>query len=469
MPPTIALLLWLILLLALFLFDSAKRSGTSTALWVPLIWMFFIASRLPSQWLGAQVGNAAQALEEGNPLDRSIFLVLIILAFGILISRSFEWGKFFARNRFLTAFIIFALISISWSDFPFVAFKRWFRDLGNYLMVLVVLSDANSLEAVRTFLRRLFYLLIPLSVVLIRYYPQIGKHYSFWTGIPEYVGVATSKNTLGVLCMMSGIFFIWDTRMHWLEPKVKAWRTRQMLVDVAFIAMTLWLLNLSDSATSRICLAIGCLVIVTASSRWSQRHPSFLKVLIPACFFLYLIVAFGLGLNGVLASKVGRDSTFTGRTIIWQAVLSTSTNPLLGTGYESFWLGPRLSRVWQLAGRVNEAHNGYLEVYINLGAIGLFLLCGLLISSYRTICKDLASLSALAPLTLALWTVTLFYNMTEAAFTAAFMCLTFLLGTVAVSSAAMARGLRLKEAAFEGSASGGHSRLIPKSSGASHF
>jgi exopolysaccharide production protein ExoQ len=466
MPPTIALLVWLVLLLGLLFFNSAKRSGTSIALWVPLIWMFFIASRLPSQWLGGQVGNAAQALEEGNPLDRTIFLVLIMVASVVLMSRSFKWGYFFAHNRFLIAFIIFGLLSVAWSDFPFVAFKRWFRDLGNYLMVLVVLSDPSQ-EAVRTFLRRLFYLVIPLSVLLIRYYPQIGRHYSFWTGIPEYVGAATSKNTLGFLCMMSGIFFTWDTVTRWSDGK--SWRARQLPVNVAFMAMTFWLLNVSDSATSRICLIIGCLIVVTARCRWSQRHPAFLKTLIPACFLLYLIVAFGFGLNGVLASKIGRDSTFTGRTVIWQAVLSTNTNPMVGTGYQSFWLGPRLNQVWRLAGPVNEAHNGYLEVYLDLGAVGLLLLCGLLISSYRAIYRNPEPFSTQGSLSLALWTITLFYNMTEAAFTAAFMCLTFLLVTVAVSSTAAVPDVPSEEPKFQSAILRGRRPLIPNSSGARHF
>jgi exopolysaccharide production protein ExoQ len=451
MPPTLALLLWLILLLALLYFDPAKDSRTSPALWVSLIWMFIIESRLPSQWLGRQVGTAAQTFEEGNPLDRTISLVLIVLAVGILISRSFNWGEFFVRNFFLTAFLFFALVSVVWSDFPFVAFKRWFRDLGNYLVILVVLSDPRSLEAVRTFLRRLFYLLIPLSVLLVRYYPQIGKHYSVWTGAPEYVGVATSKNTLGVLCLLSGIFFFWDTVTRWSERK--EWRTRRiLLVNFAFIAMTLWLLDMSNSATSYICFIIGCLVIFVAHSRWGKRHPAFLKLLIPACFFAYLILAFGFDLNRNLANEVGRDPSFTGRTVIWQAVLSTNTNPLIGTGYGSFWLGPRLERVWQLAGYVNEAHNGYLEIYLNLGIIGLFFLGGLLISSYRVVCRSLTPFSSLASLSSALLTIALFYNMTEAAFSAPFMCLTFLLGTVAVPRAATERGVPAKESSFKGSA-----------------
>ena len=115
--------------------------------------------------------------------------------------------------------------------------------------------------------------------------------------------------------------------------------------------MTLWLLNLASSATSRVCLVIGCIVIIAARSEWAKRHPGFLKALIPATFCLYMILAFGFGFNGEFAGAVGRDPTLTDRTKIWSLVLSMHTNPLIGTGYESFWLGSRLQIIWQVLGR----------------------------------------------------------------------------------------------------------------------
>ena len=209
MPPLLALILWFILLVALFWWDPAKGSKSPFALWVPLIWMFIMGSRLPSQWLGVQVGSAVQAMEEGNPIDRSIFFGLMLVALGILISRSFTWDIFFGRNLALTAFLLFALISVVWSDVPFIAFKRWFRDLGNYLMVLVVLSDPLPLDAVRTLLRRLAYLLIPLSILLDKYFPGLSRMFDPWTGIGMYVGVTTGKNLLGLDALLCGLFFFW--------------------------------------------------------------------------------------------------------------------------------------------------------------------------------------------------------------------------------------------------------------------
>ena len=433
MPPSLALFVWLVLLLGLLRFDPSKDSKPSLALWVPLIWMFINGSRLPSQWIGSQVQTASQALEEGNALDRSIFILLILLAFGILMSRSFKWGNFFARNIVLMAFLFFALISVLWSDFPFVSFKRWFRDLGDYLVILVVLSDPRPLEAVVTLLRRLCYLLIPLSILVIKYYPQIGKQYEFWTGATTFVGAATSKNMLGVLSLISGIFFFWDTVARWSNRKER--RTRKIIVlNVAFMAMTLWLLNLSNSATSRVCLALGCMVVAGAHSRKMKRHPNFLKVVIPVTLVLYMVLELGFGISGGLAGAVGRNSTLTGRTELWTILLGMHTNPLVGTGYESFWLGPRLQLVWQRFAIVNEAHNGYLEVYLNLGLIGLFLLGGFLIASYRNICRRLTDLStfSFASLVLALWTMLLFYNVTEAAFKSQLVWLTFRLGAIVV-------------------------------------
>jgi O-antigen ligase len=155
--------------------------------------------------------------------------------------------------------------------------------------------------------------------------------------------------------------------------------------------------------------------------------------LIPTTFCLYIILAFGFGLSGEFASQVGRDPTLTDRTLIWNAVLSVHTNPLLGTGYASFWLGTRLERVWRVVGHINEAHNGYLDVYLNLGVIGLFLLVGFLIASYRNICKQVGTSYALASLSLAIWTALLFYNVTEAAFTGGLLWLTLLPGSLAIS------------------------------------
>jgi exopolysaccharide production protein ExoQ len=284
------------------------------------------------------------------------------------------------------------------------------------------------------------YLLIPLSIVLIKYYPNLGKCYSAWGG-EQYTGVSTNKNMLGVICLVSGIVFFWDTITNWHERKNLRVR-RLLLVNIAFIGMSLWLLNVSDSKTSIVCLAIGCLMIAAAHCKFGRRHPGWVKALAPATFLLYVILTLGFGMGAQLSQAVGRSGDMSDRTNIWQAVLSVPINPLLGTGYQSFWLSPqRVQRVWARLGgdNVMESHDGYLQIYLDLGLIGLCLLCTFLIATYRKICKRLKPLTALGSLGLGLWTLLLFYNVTEASFEVDLLFVTFLLATISMSEPALNR------------------------------
>ena len=431
MPPTLALLLWFVLLFGLLYFDPAKKRGTSLALWVPVTWMFFVGTRAPSLWIGGQVGSAAEAFTEGNSLNLSVFLGLTIVALGILISRSFRWDSFFTQNLALMAFLFFALASVLWSDFPLVTFKRWSRDLGGYLVVLVALSDRDPLEGVRTVLRRFCYLAIPLSVLLVKYYPGLAKVYDAWTGVPMATGATTSKNMLGASCVVAGVFFFWDLVMRWPNRADRQTR-RILLVDVAFIWMTLWLLHQASSATSNVCLVIGCFVIAAAATKTFKRHPTFFKVLIPTTFCSYVILAYWFNANAYLVGAVGRNPTLTDRTFIWRTLLNIGTNPVVGTGYRSFFLGERLQAFWMTFPGINEAHNGYLDIYLSLGMVGVVLLLVFLVAGYLTIWKRFRFSPPLASLGLAIWTVLLFYDITEAAFDVGLLWLSLMLLGIAV-------------------------------------
>ena len=439
MPPYLALLLWLVLLVGLLCFDPAKHSKVSAGLWVPLIFTFFIASRQPTQWLSGQLyaSDAAamsSAFQEGNSLDRTVSLALFLLGVAILVSRSFRWASFLRKNGVFTAYLLFALASVLWSDFPLAAIKKWARDLGTFVMVLVVVSDSHPVDALSTLFRRVGYLVIPLSVVLIKYFPEVAWQFDSWSGEASYCGAATSKNMLGILCLVCGIYFFWDTAVRWPQRKNRVGK-RILLVNAVFSYLIWWLLITCNSATSMTCLIIAYLVILTAHSKAIQRHPRILSAAVPAIFVTYAVLFYGLGLSGAFAGAVGRTS-LSGRDEIWELVLSQSTNPLLGAGYESFWLGPRLDWIWSTGWRINGAHNGYLEVYLNLGFVGVFLVLLVMAAVYRNVCKELKSFSRLSSFSLAIWTAFAFHNTTEADFRTGLMWVVFVLTALAVSGVA---------------------------------
>src|SRR3569833_1720369 len=102
-------------------------------------------------------------------------------------------------------------MSISWSDFPNKTQKHWIKGIGDVLMVLIVLTEADVPEAIRSMFSRLAFLLLPISVLWIKYYTQLGRHLTLkWT--ESTVGVAEQKNSLGELCDILGIVLLWRLR-----------------------------------------------------------------------------------------------------------------------------------------------------------------------------------------------------------------------------------------------------------------
>jgi exopolysaccharide production protein ExoQ len=90
-----------------------------------------------------------------------------------------------------------------------------------------------------------------------------------------------------------------------------------------------------------------------------------------------------LGGRAEVFKGMGRDADLTGRTEIWEALITTAQYPICGVGYETFWLGRRRADLDRLFPTINEAHNGYIEVYVQLGILGVGLIVLILGQGYR--------------------------------------------------------------------------------------
>jgi len=153
-----------------------------------------------------------------------------------------------------------------------------------------------------------------------------------------------------------------------------------------------------------------------------------------------LVLALGGGASA--AAALGRNSTLTGRTDIWAAVIPMAANPLIGAGFESFWLNPLVhQRLDALIPNLplNEAHDGYLEVYLNLGWVGVLLIVLLLTDAYRRAVKAFRHEPAFGSLLLAYVLTAATYNITEAGFRLLSITWIFLLLSVAEANVILAR------------------------------
>src|SRR5881296_2098839 len=206
MPSGLAAVVCAAGILGMFLLDRDRTSRTSPALWVPAAWLGIATSRDISQWFNTVlVTDSPDQLLEGSPVDRVIYAGLLVAGLVVLVSRAERARSLLRANWPLVVFFLFCAISVLWSDYPFVAFKRWTKAMGNLLMVLVVLTDPDPRAAVRALLARTGFLLIPLSILFIKYYPELGRGFDPWTGRAYYNGVGVNKNGLGIVCLIFGL------------------------------------------------------------------------------------------------------------------------------------------------------------------------------------------------------------------------------------------------------------------------
>jgi exopolysaccharide production protein ExoQ len=414
MPSRLALQLCLCFIAWLFYRDYRRGDRVSLALWIPLLWLFILGSRPISVWFGfGSSGDANADPLEGSPFDALFFFMLIVAGAVVLAKRPLNWAAIYRSNQWLFVFFLYLGLSVLWSDYPLVSFKRWIKDLGNVIMVLIVLSDSHPIRAAKILLARCCYLLVPLSVLLIKYFPVMGRYYDRWNGSIYYCGITTDKNILGMslfVCCLSLIWILFEL----MGKRIKISVLLKNFVLLFLGGMAVWLLQQAHSSTAMACTFLGALVLLAL--RFAPVRKNFWTYLgVVMGSVLFLQVAFNL--SNVIARTLGRDMTLTGRTDIWTIALHEGPNPLIGAGFYSFWLGNRVAKLSEgYHYLLNEAHNGYLETYLNSGLIGVFLLLALLLSAGKRIKREAVTGEPFAAFRLACFLAILPYGLTESIF-----------------------------------------------------
>ncbi len=398
----------------LFRLNREENVRTSKALWIPTFWLFIAASRNVSQWLQYSAGGGGDQYLEGSPVDRVVLSAVLALGVIVLLGRAQQIAYFIRSNFPILLYFFYCGISVIWSDFPDVSFKRWFRAIGDVVMVLIVLSDPDWLAAVRRLFTRVGFVAAPLSILFIRYFPQLGRGFSRG-GAPTWTGVATDKNALGMLSLLVGLASIFRFLQLYRQEKDTV-KKRQFTALGTLIVMTTYLLWEANSATAFACFFLaGIPMVLTHLFPWARR-PAFVHLMVIGALGISASALF-LNVGSGMVKDLGRNPTLTGRTDIWRNVLPMVQNPVIGTGYESFWIGSRLERVERSIDQtINQAHNGYIEIYLNLGWVGIALLAIVLIAAYRRVMSGLRLKTPLGSLWLAYFVVASAYNFTEAGF-----------------------------------------------------
>jgi|ERR1039458_516154 exopolysaccharide production protein ExoQ len=203
-----------------------------------------------------------------------------------------------------------------------------------------------------------------MSLVVILFLPQYGIDHNYHSG--NWRGVFEEKNVLGKVTVLAALVFCMSSRRS-LKHKG---------ILVAWLGVFGTLIVFSGSKTAAVA---GAVLLFLAVAYGMLRYRvtllvPFLAVSVLMCTFLIVTVT---GYQGTLLAKLGRDPTLSGRSLLWDSVLvAIGKRPVLGYGFNSFWngmAGPSATVVEAVEWVTPHAHNGFLDLCLDLGVVGLLM------------------------------------------------------------------------------------------------
>lgn len=268
------------------------------------------------------------------------------------------------------AYLAFAGASVAWAYKPELSFIRFAQQVMIVISIVLPALLATRTADMMLGLFICFACASVLNVLFILGGPPILPKGATW----GHTGYFLGKNSLGQ-CASIALLLSFHEMLY---------SGRRRAAGIIFALIAASVLFLSNSKTSiGLALLVPCLAAVALfpgfmfPGKRMRISPAIILLIIPACYILLSNVS-GFNMHRVSYIIYG-DSTFTGRTFIWDFVNSEiARRPLLGWGYQSFWLvgpdGPSFLHARGWIKSMPHAHSGYLDTMLELGYVGFALL-----------------------------------------------------------------------------------------------
>jgi exopolysaccharide production protein ExoQ len=308
--------------------------------------------------------RAVQTSSAGGLFAERVSKLLIAVACMIFVAQRHRVVRRLSMQmKLITSFPLLALLLYPVSQQPMRTISSGGLLLAGVLLMYYIMSRYTIDQVLELFLV-LGTVTIMASIIFALALPQygldqLGGHSTAWKGI------FSAKNYLGNLAL----FFLTATVSYrGRTPFLRSLRLLQIMFCVAAIVF-------SQAATARVLTVVYMALFVVMKTLRGFRKKDYFVVSLTLLVIFSAAVAVIVIWPGSLFSLLGKDVTLTGRTGIWSAVTeSIAKRPLLGYGYQAFWLGLEgesyrviLTVSWVLA----QAQNGFLDVMLEMGVAGL--------------------------------------------------------------------------------------------------
>ncbi|MDF5711734.1 MAG: O-antigen ligase family protein [Nostoc sp. S4] len=303
-----------------------------------------------------------------------INVISYVIIFSLIIFRWKRCTYVATKDISLLLLVGTTFMSIFWSDVPSFTLEK-LKGLLRSTLFGIYLAAYYKPKDLMQLLAWIFGILAVLNIVITLAMPSYG----ITTVNDEYSwrGLSAHKQYLGRIMLQGAILFLLLTATN----KKFRW-----IMWLGF-SLTFALIVLSKSKTAWVCFAISLLIL-----------PTFLiaKLFHKSRAIIYLITVLSLGSIAILAidnqasiygawdtlivDVLNKPPDLNGRVPVWNlAIESGFKRPWLGYGYQAFWEtseGAAIRNVtWgrnSLSGDFHS-HNGFIELFLQLGFVGLIL------------------------------------------------------------------------------------------------
>jgi len=265
------------------------------------------------------------------------------------------------------------IVSVMWSDYPILTVKRIiFQSMLTMIIYLSILTIGSVSRVMETLYFYFFGLAIYVTLFAI-----LLPHFSFDVG-GELSSIYKGKNYLGFVAFIGSTISLYFFNLE-KENSGKV------------LALWLIILLLSQSKT---CIAVMVMVflynlvsrnhvLLNLTTRLFLFAVALIFIIIPTITYFYSSVSFFSIYGGFFGTI-----DLTGRGEIWQlSIEQINSHPFFGVGYASFWGTGTVPDVFNVQYRffqfINQSHNGYIDVLIQLGVVGLIMVITMLTSLWK--------------------------------------------------------------------------------------
>ena len=347
------------------------------------IYFFFVVfgTSMPFQDSLQERGEAG-GIGTSNVLNQLLSLLFLVSAISL-------WGKqnvifsFILREKFLFLFLGWAFLSIFWSPQFSVSLKRWITLFGEVIICLAALLHFRWSEVGLRPMRVIFLIYFPLTILAILLVPAAIQ----WE-FPAWRGLAPTKNNLGQIALFGIIAWLSIISYH-----------RGRGVNLLHYAMLFLAFIAYVGARSTTSFLVGVFLLamlgivqvgkMVANRKLAVVFAAFMTI--GAVLVVYIVTRFMPEITGSILGAFGKDLSFTGRVDLWETVFAmTKSKVIQGWGIGGFWVMDSLHIIpvhQKFVWLPNQAHQGYLDVYNQVGIVGFSLMLMMIVNYLRSVKK----------------------------------------------------------------------------------